>query len=271
MPTDDRERFEQEYRDWIRLMSRDAAFRLSALPPVEQEKVLRAYDDFKDPLAVFHRLSQPERVSRLVGERISSFIVIETDAITFFPSVYSSFPGIQDFAVAMNRRFYCQGLWYPIISLNSEYVKQSSDRLLTFALEHEFEMNRIYLEISSSLKALSSDEKRDVAASAHEISRERTRITKEELIEDERLMLRLSRTMPLLPKPYAERSMQLYLESNLSELQAFGQKSRSPEEESFGEELCREFQGWSVFSQETYALFVREIRSNLREANMGYG
>ncbi len=270
MPTEDRARFKQDYRDWIRLMSRDAAFRLSALPPEEQQKVLRAYEEFKDPLAVFHRLSEAERVSRLVGERISSFVVIETDAITFFPSVYSSVPGIQDFAVAMNRRFYCQGLWFPIISLNSEYMRQSSDRLLTFALEHEFEMNRIYLEISSSLKALSKDEKSDAAASAHEISRERTRITKEELIEDERLMLRLSRTMPLLPKPYAERAMQIYLESKLPELQAFGQKSRSPEEESFGEELYREFQGWSGFSQETYALFVREIRSNLREADMGY-
>jgi len=268
---DDRERFEQDYRDWIRLMSRDAAFRLSAQPPEDQSKVLKAYEDFKDPLAVFHRLSEAERISRLVGDRISSFIVIETDAVTFFPSVYSAVPGIQDFAVAMNRRFYCQGLWFPIISLNSEYMRQSSDRLLTFALEHEFEMNRVYLEISSSLKALSVNEKRDAAVSAHEISRERTRITKEELVEDERLMLLLSRTMPLLPKPYAERAMQFYLESNLSDLQAFGLKSRSPEEASFGEELYMEFQGWSRFSQETYELFVREIRSNLREANLGYG
>lgn len=271
MPTDDRARFEQEYRDWIRLMSRDAAFRLSALPPEERQKVLRAYEEFKDPLTVFRGLSEAERISRLVGEWISGFIVIETDCVTFFPSVYSSVPGIQDFAVAMNRRFYYHGLWFPIISLNSEYVRQSSDKLLTFALEHEFEMSRIYLEISSSLKALSSDEKREASASAYEISKERTRITKDELIDDEQLMMRLSRTMPLLPKPYAERAMQLYIESNFPELQSLGQKSRSPEEESFGEELYREFEGWSGFSQETYTLFVREIRSNLREANLGYG
>lgn len=270
MQRDDRESFEQDYRDWIRLMSRDAAFRLSALPPENQNKVLKAYENFRDPLAVFRSLSEAERVSRLAGEQISSFILIETDAITFFPSVYSAVPGIQDFAVVMNRRFYCQGLWYPIISLNSEYMRQSSDRLLTFALEHEFEMNRIYLEITSSLRGLSRDEKRDAAVFAEETTRERTGITREELMEDELLMLRLSRTMPLLPKPYAEMAMQLYIESGLSDMHSIGQKSRSPEEESFGEELYREFQGWSKFSQETYELFVREIRSNLREANLGY-
>jgi hypothetical protein len=57
-----------------------------------------------------------------------------------------------DFAVAMNRRLFFQGLWFHIISLNSEYIRKSSDRLLTFALEHEFEMNRIYQEISSHVR-----------------------------------------------------------------------------------------------------------------------
>ena len=154
MPKSDREKFEQDYRDWIRLMSRDAAYRLSALPDKKQKTVLKAYDDFKEPLAIFRQISDADRVKRLAGERISNFIVIETDAITFFPSVYSSIPGSSDFAVAMNRRLFFQGLWFPIISLNSEYIRKSSDRLLTFALEHEFEMNRIYQEISSRLRIL---------------------------------------------------------------------------------------------------------------------
>ncbi len=107
--------------------------------------------------------------------------------------------------------------------------------------------------------------------SAKEISKDRLKITKEELIEDEKLMNRLSKTQPLLPKPYAEKAMLLYLEADLPKLQPFGQKSQSPEEESFGEELYEEFQSWSRFSQETYELFVREIQCNLRDANRGYG
>ncbi len=140
-------------------MSRDAACRLSALSPAKQKTVLKAYEDFKDPLTVFRRLSQPERVNRLAGEKISSFVVIETEAVTFFPTVYSQIPGVLDFAVATNRRLFCQGLWFPVISLNSEYIRQSSDRILRFALEHEFEMNRIYQEVSLNLKALSQGEK----------------------------------------------------------------------------------------------------------------
>jgi len=252
-------------------MSRDAAYRLSVRSSEEQKTILKSYEDLKEPLAVFRKLSQPERVSGLAGERISSFIVIETDAVTFFPTVYSSLPGALDFAVAMNRRLFCQGLWFPIISLNSEYIRQSSDRVLRFALEHEFEMSRIYQEVSSNLKALSQGEKRDIMDSAKDISTQRLKITKEELIDDEKLMHLLSKTQPLLPKPYAEKAMLLHLEANLSELQSFGQKSQSPEEEAYGEELYQEFQGWSEFSQETYEFYVREIQCNLKDANRGYG
>jgi hypothetical protein len=79
---------------------------------------------------------------------ISNFIVPETDAVTFFPSVYSSAPAILDFAVAMNRCIFCEGLWFPIIALNSACIQQSSDRMLCFALEHELEMNHIYQSVS---------------------------------------------------------------------------------------------------------------------------
>ena len=70
MPKDDRERFEEDYRDWIRLMSRDAACRLSALPLPEQKRILLAYEDFKDPGQVYRELSQAQRVRSLAGERI---------------------------------------------------------------------------------------------------------------------------------------------------------------------------------------------------------
>ena len=149
----------------------------------------------------------------------------------------------------MNRRLFFQGLWFPIISLNSEYIRKSSDRLLTFALEHEFEMNRIYQEISSHFRVPTQGEKQDIMYSAKEVSTKRLTITQGELFEDERLMHQLSRTQPLLPKPYAERAMLLYLAANLSQLRSCGIKSSSTNEESFGEELYQEFLGWSEFSQ----------------------
>jgi hypothetical protein len=269
--SEEREGFEREYRDWIRLMSRDAASHAAALPDETRRRLLQAYRDLQEPLAVFRPLCAPERVKSLAGERISSFIVLETDAVTFFPSVHSLQPGILDYAVAMNRRLFCRGLWYPIISLNSEYIRRSSDRLLTFALEHEFEMNRIYQEVALRLKTPALDEKSEIMRSALEISKDRLQITQGELIEDDRLMHRLSSFAPLLPKPYAERAMLLYLEHNLADLLPFCQKSRSPEEESFGEDLYREFESWSEFSQRTYELFVQDILCNIRDANQGYG
>ena len=57
MPKSDREKFEQDYQDWIRLMSRDAAHSLFALPDKEQNTVLKAYDDFKERLAIFRQIS----------------------------------------------------------------------------------------------------------------------------------------------------------------------------------------------------------------------
>ncbi|MCX6675733.1 MAG: hypothetical protein NTW84_04860 [Methanothrix sp.] len=118
------------------------------MPADKKKAVPKAYEDFRDPLAVFRPLQDPKRVKRLKGEMISNFIVPETDAVTFFPSVYSSAPAILDFAVAMNRCIFCEGLWFPIIALNSACIQQSSDRMLCFALEHELEMNHIYQSVS---------------------------------------------------------------------------------------------------------------------------
>jgi hypothetical protein len=268
--TEDREQFRSEYRSWILLMARDAAYRLAVIPPHERARIVEAYRTFKDPSRVFQPLKDPERAERLAGDRISGYIMLETDAVAFFPSMYASASGAVDFAVATNRRFYFRGKWYPIISLNSEYISQSNDRLLTFALEHELEMSRIFQDISQELRMLSVDEKREITESAEQISRDRIQITPEELIQDEKLMHRLSLSQPLIPKSYAERAMLLYLENNQEELEAYGLPSRNPEEQAFGEELYEEFSSWSEFSQTTYELFVREIFSLLRDSNRGY-
>jgi hypothetical protein len=266
-----REQFEKEYRDWILLMARDAAYRLAMMPPNRQEEMLSAYKKLRDPRLVVSKVSSQERLLRLAGERLEGFIVVETPAIAFFPSMYSYLPGAMDYAVAMNRRFFAGGLWYPIISLSSEYIRRASDRILAFTLEHELEMSRIFLDISGSPRSLSIDDKREITDSAGELSSQKLGITPDELREDEMLMHRLALSEPLVPKSYAERAMLMYLEDHLAELKRYAQKSRSQEEEALGEELYQEFRGWSEFSQESYELFVREIWSLSRDANRGYG
>jgi hypothetical protein len=267
----DQEKFEREYREWICSMARDAALRLAAKSESEREDTLELYRLLQDPRLVFRQPSDPERIKRLAGDQISKYILVETDAIAFFPSIHSSVPGILDFAVAMNRRFFFQDLWFPIISLNSEYIRRSSDEVLGFALEHEFEMGRIYKEISANLRTLSVEEKREIAGTAQEKSAKKRQITQGQLIEDEKLMTMLSQSQPLIPKPYAETGLLLYLEEHFSELQSFGATSESEEERSFGAKLYEEFHGWTDFSKSTFALFVREISAYLKEINRGYG
>ncbi|MCJ7444349.1 MAG: hypothetical protein MUO26_07465 [Methanotrichaceae archaeon] len=268
---EDQEKFEQEYRNWIQLMAIDVARRVAVMSQTKRRSILKDYCDFRDPRLVFRKVSGADRIMRLAGESISKYILIETKAIPFFHSIYSALPGVLDFAVAMNRFFYFRRRWFPIIALNSEYIRQSEDRILSFTLNHELEMSRIFREIFSNLKSLSSEEKRDIASAAQKISADKLKITQKDLFEDEKLMDKLSFSQPLIPKPYAERSMLIYLEDNIAELEQYGISSRNPEEETFGEELYNKFQRWSGFSQNAYNLFVREILAYLGDCNKGYG
>ena len=270
MQQDDRARFEEEYRQWIRLMSLDAACRLSARPDSEQKRLLASYQEMRDPKRVFRDTPYWERIRSLADERINSFIVVETEAVTFFPSAVLAPHGALDYAVAMNRRLFCGHKWYPIISLNSQYIRCSNDRILAFALEHELEMSRIYQEMVSPGKIIAPDQKRDIMLSAQKSTEKKLTITPEELREDDRLMQDLALCSPLLPKPYAEMALFRYLEENLPRLEGYGRASSSEEEEAFGRELAEEFSGWKAFTIQTYDLFLREMAAHIRDANRGY-
>lgn len=270
MSEPERQKFEKDYWDWLLSVAKDAARSLADLPMTRRELTTRSYKRLLDPKSVFRKLSDPKRLERLAGDKISKYIVVETEAVIFFPSIYTYIPGAMDFSVAMNRRFYYQELWFPIIALNSEYIRKSSDRILEFTLEHEFEMSKIYQQISENLRVLSGDEKRDVASSAQQYAATRLQITPDELKEDENLMVQLSKSMPLIPKPYAETALLQFLEDNLSELRSFGVPSESDEERTFGSELYDEFQGWADFSRKTYSSFVRELLADLKESDIGY-
>jgi len=64
----DQEKFEQEYREWICSISRDAALRLTEKSTAERERITESYRMLQDPRSVFRQLSDPRRIERLAGE-----------------------------------------------------------------------------------------------------------------------------------------------------------------------------------------------------------
>jgi hypothetical protein len=263
-----REYFEKEYKSWILSVSKDISYKLGLMDPEKRKSLIESYKQLENPLSVFNDAS--ERLNELAGEKLRTFILVETDAVSFFPSLYSPSPIILDYAVAMNRRFYCKGLWFSIISLNSQFIEQTTNRMLSFALEHEFQMNNLYDEATTNLRSLSPEEKRQIYETAYRGAVEKLSITPEEVAEEEMLMLKLTNTQPLIPKPYAEMALLCYLEDGFDTLEKFGHPSNSAKEDKFGRELYGEFSGWADFSHRTYHLFVREIVNNLEESYRGY-
>ena len=251
-------------------MAKDVAQHLASASPGDRDRILQRCREMEEPRRVFRPLSDPARIRRLGGEEAEGYILVETDAVTFFPSLSSSGPDALDFAVAMNRRYYFRGLWFSLISLNSEYLRRVSDRVLGYALEHEFEMGRLYQQAFVEMRKLSPGEKLEISQLAHQTSVKKARISLEDLIDEERLMLTLSHSQPAIPKPYAETALLLHLEENFSDLEEYGTRSLDPEEDAFGAELYDEFEGWSEFSIRSYRLFVREAVEGLREAHRGY-
>lgn len=251
-------------------MAKDVARHLASASPGDRDRILQRCREMEDPRRVFRPLSDPARISRLGGEEAEGYILVETDAVTFFPSLGSSNPGPLDFAVAMNRRYYCRGLWFSIISLNSEYLRRVSDKVLGYALEHEFEMGRLYQQAFVEMRKLSPGEKLEISQLAHETSVKKSRISLEDLLDEERLMLELSESQPAIPKPYAETALLVHLEENFSDLEEYGTGSCDPGEDAFGAELYDEFYGWSEFSIRSYRLFLREAVEGVREAHRGY-
>ncbi|HRW82742.1 MAG TPA: hypothetical protein P5049_04715 [Methanothrix sp.] len=251
-------------------MAKDIARRLAGADPIERDRILTRSREMEDPKRVFRPLRDPDRIARLGGEEADGYILVETDAVTFFPSIDSSNPGALDFAVAMNRRYYFRGLWFSIISLNTEYLSRVSDRVLAYALEHEFEMGRLYQQAFVEMRKLSPGEKLEISRLAHQTSVKKTKISLEDLIDEERLMVSLSESQPAVPKPYAETALLTYLDENFSDLEKFGVRSDGEEEDAFGAELYDEFEGWSEFSITSYRLFVREAAQGVREAYQGY-
>jgi hypothetical protein len=110
VPEIDRQKFENDYLSWLLYVVKDAARSLADMPTIKRELAIKRYKKLKDQRMVFHKPSDTKRLERLAGDKISKYILVETEAITFFPSIYTSFPGALDFSVAMDRRFFYQEL-----------------------------------------------------------------------------------------------------------------------------------------------------------------
>jgi hypothetical protein len=88
----DREKFEEDYLGWLLSVAKDSARILAYMPTAERELTAKKYKQLLDPKSVIHKLSDPKRIERLTCIETSRYIVVETEAITFFPSILYSRP-----------------------------------------------------------------------------------------------------------------------------------------------------------------------------------
>lgn len=262
----DRSRFERDYEGWLRGVAGDVAHRLTKLPLAQRDSILQAYQRLSNPSFVYSAYPDTDALEELIGDKIARCIVAKTEAVSFFPSIYSTMPWVLDFSVVMSRRLYYNGLWFSAISIVDRYAKNGSNRMMTFALEHEFELLKIYEDMSSEkaslIKALEMAKPNSVI--------KKLGIKPDELREDERLILSLTETQPLIPKPYAEMALLVYLQDNFDRVEDLGYISQNEDEDVFGRGLYEEFGSWEEFTKSSYQLFVSEIQIRLKDAYTGY-
>lgn len=262
-----KEKFEEEYTLWISSAAKDIAFTLNHLKPDEIKSIIfRGEQYLENPESVFGTEGL-EPAKKLVPPNI---LLLSTDAVVFSQSVFAPYPGVLDYAVAMNRRYYL-GSWYSIITLNTTYVKEASETMLKYALLHELLQKEIYEEnMRSEGRKFTHEEKRKISDKTKNLAIEKSGITKEELIKENQLMLTISYHSPLIPKPFAEAALYWYMEKNLEEFKQFAEASRSKKEDAIGKKLNSDFKGWLDFSTNTYRIFLTNVKKELNYMDYGY-
>ncbi len=263
-----RQEFEESYILWIRSAAKDIAFALNQLKPEEVRKIIAMNEQYlKEPESVYGR-DGLEKASGLVSPGI---LLLFTDAVVFSQSIFLRMPSIFDYAVAMNRRYYL-GSWYSIITLNRTYVKDASETMLRYTLEHELLQKEIYEEalMGTEQKKFTPEEKRKISDETLKRAVEKTGITPDELTRENQLMLKVSYTSPLLPKPFAEAALYWYMEKNRNEFKEYGKASRAEREDELGKKLNTDFKEWLDFSVNTYKVFLEDLKKELNYSDYGY-
>ena len=260
--------FEKEYTLWVQSAARDISFALNQLKHNEMKKIITRSEQYlKEPESVYGTLGL-EIIKELVPPGI---LLLSTDAVVFSQSIFVPVPGVFDYAIALNRRYYL-GAWYPIITLNKKYLEEASLTMLKYTIEHELLQKDIYEEnMRNGARNFSPQEKRKISDETLTKAIEKSGITKEELSKEKELMLKISAISPLIPKPFAETALYWYVEKNRDELKTYGTASRTKKEERIGKKLNADFKRWIDFSTKTYKIFLSGVKKELNYMDYGYG
>jgi hypothetical protein len=263
-----KKKFEDEYSHWISSAAKDIAFSLKRLKTGNIKTIITRNEEYLEkPESVFGK-SGLDIVKKLSPEKI---LFLSTDAIVFSQSIFAPFPGVFDYAVALNRRYYIEGSWYSIITLNTKYIEEANETILKYAINHELLQKEIYEEnMRNGIRKFSPDEKRKISNDTLNKAIESSGITPDELLAEKELMLKISSDSPLIPKPFAETALYHYMEKNLSDFKDFCEKSRTEKEETIGKKLNADFKEWLDFSTNTYRKYLLEVKKELNYLDYGY-
>lgn len=262
-----KEEFKEQYTLWIKSAAKDIAFALGQLEPEVMRAIIARNDQYlKEPESVYGT-DGIERAKMLAPGNI---LLLSTDAVVFSQSIFVRMSSVFDYAVALNRRYYL-GSWYSIITLNSTYLKEASETMLRYTLEHELLQKEIYEEnLRGESRKFTPEEKRKISDGTLNRAIEKTGITKDELAGEKKLMLKISHTSPLIPKPFAETALYRYIEKNLGELKDYCETSKTEKEDNIGKKLNSDFKEWIDFSMKTYRTFLTDVKTELNYMDYGY-
>ena len=262
-----KEKFEEEYRLWITSASKDVASALNRLKPDETMKIIARNEQYLEkPESVFGT-DGLDSIKKLAPPDI---VLLSTDAVVFSQSIFAPLPGVFDYAVAMNRRYYL-GSWYSIITLNTMYLEEASETMLKYALFHELLQKEIYEEnMRSGVRKFTPLEKRKISNETLNKAIESSGITQDELLQENELMQKVSFRSPLIPKPFAETALYWYMEQNLEEFRQYAEVSKTEKEDKVGKKLNSDFKGWLDFSTGIYRMFLTNVKKELNYMDYGY-
>ena len=262
-----KKKFEKEYTLWIKSASQDIAFALGQLKPDEITRIISRCEAYLGEPQAVYGTEGLEAVKNLAPGNI---LLLSTDAVVFSQSIFVPMPYIFDYAIALNRRYYL-GSWYSIITLNSMYLKEASETMLKYTLEHELLQKETYEDnMRKEARKFSPGEKRKISDDSLKKAIEKSGISGEEIKREKELMLKISSLSPLVPKPFAETALYLYVEKNLEELKGFGEASLTEKEDKIGKKLNTDFKEWIDFSMDVYRIFLSDVKKELNYRDYGY-
>ncbi len=272
----ERELFEQRYRQWIISIASEIAVSMRKLEPSRIKELLGRCEEYgRDPPSMYDTIPDAvrARMGEMVGDaRLQGILMLSSNAVAFSPSIFMQRPNVLDYTIAMNRRFFFKIGWFSIIVVSQPYIEQATDRMLHFVLEHELIQNAMYTEHVErhGHLFLGPGEKRAIDEKAMHQAIERSGITEEEHSREQELMDEIATYSPVVPKSFAETSLFEYLEKYWDDVKYLGVKGETESEKEF-EVMISQNSGWLDFSHETYGLFLAGLTRELDLTYLEYG